>query len=48
MMSQKAGYGLLDYSLWDENKEYYFRYIQAGMDREYQYMERLVRDVLPD
>lgn len=48
MMSQKAGYGLLDYSLWDENKEYYFRTIQAGMDREYQYMERLVRDVLPD
>lgn len=48
MMSQKAGYGLLDYSLWDENKEYYFRSIQAGMDREYQYIERLVRDVLPD
>lgn len=48
MMSQKAGYGLLDYSLWDENKEYYFKSIQAGVDRDYQYIARLVRDVLPN
>ena len=48
MMSRKAGYGLLDYSLWDNNKEYYFKSIQAGANHEYQYMQRLVRDVLPD
>ena len=48
MMSQKAGYGLLDYSLWDKNKEYYFRAIQAGITRDYQYISHLVRDVLPN
>lgn len=47
IISQKAGFGLLDYSLWDENKDYYFKSIQAGVDRDYQYIARLVRDVLP-
>lgn len=46
MMAQRAGYGLLDYSLWDNNKEFYFRSIQAGVDGEYQHLERLVRDIL--
>lgn len=48
MMAQRAGYGLLDYSLWDNNKEFYFRSIQAGVDGEYQHLERLVRDILSD
>lgn len=47
MMAQKAGYGLLDYSLWDDNKEFYFRSIQAGVSENYRYLERLIRDILP-
>jgi len=45
-MSNKAGVGLLDYSLWDEHKTFYIRSIQAGLSEDYQHMERLVRDVL--
>ncbi|EAQ67168.1 hypothetical protein MED121_14614 [Marinomonas sp. MED121] len=45
-MSNKAGVGLLDYSLWDENKAFYIRSIQAGVAKDYQHMERLVRDIL--
>lgn len=45
-MSQEAGYGLLDYSLWDKHKEFYIRSIQAGVRGDYQHMERLVRDIL--
>ncbi len=45
-ISQEAGYGLLDYSLWDKHKEFYIRSIHAGVSGDYQYMERLVRDIL--
>ncbi|SBS28471.1 Adenosine monophosphate-protein transferase [Marinomonas aquimarina] len=45
-MSWQAGYGLLDYSLWDTHKAFYFRSIQAGVGGDYQYIERLVRDIL--
>lgn len=45
-LSQEAGYGLLDYSLWDEHREYYIRSIHAGFAGDYQHMERLVRDIL--
>lgn len=45
-MSNKSGVGLLDYSLWDEHKTFYVRSIQAGVSKDYQYMERLVRDIL--
>ncbi len=45
-MSQEAGYGLLDYSLWDKHKEFYIRSIHAGVGGDYQHMERLVRDIL--
>ncbi|WP_062570347.1 Fic/DOC family protein [Pseudoalteromonas arabiensis] len=45
-MSQEAGYGLLDYSLWDAHKEFYIRSIQAGVSRDYQHMERLISDIL--
>ena len=45
-LSQEAGYGLLDYSLWDEHREYYIRSIHAGFAGDYQPIERLVRDIL--
>ncbi|WP_114416176.1 Fic/DOC family protein [Marinospirillum perlucidum] len=46
VMATKAGYGPLDYSLWDGHKDFYFRAIQAGVAGELQHMQRLVRDVL--
>ncbi|WP_363317799.1 Fic family protein [uncultured Amphritea sp.] len=45
-MCNKAGIGLLDYSLWDEHKEFYVKSIQAGVSHEYQHMELLVRNIL--
>ena len=45
-MATKAGAEPLDYSLWDEHKDFYFKAIQAGRDGDYQYVERLIRDVL--
>ena len=45
-MCNKAGLGLLDYSLWDEHKAFYIASIQAGLNHDYQHMERLVRDIL--
>ncbi|SHE32456.1 Fic family protein [Vibrio gazogenes] len=45
-MSQEAGYGLLDYSLWDQNKDFYIASIQAGLSGDYQYTARLVKGVL--
>ncbi|XOV79843.1 MAG: Fic/DOC family protein [Aestuariibacter sp.] len=48
MLAQKAGFGPLDYSLWDQNKDFYFRSIQAGLNGDYQHLKRLVNDVLPD
>ena len=45
-MCHKAGLGLLDYSLWDEHKEFYIKSIQAGISCDYQHMERLVRDII--
>ena len=42
----KAGYEPLDYSLWDEHKDFYFKAIQAGVGGDFQYMQRLVKDVL--
>ncbi|NOH94009.1 MULTISPECIES: Fic/DOC family protein [Vibrio] len=44
--SQEAGYGLLDYSLWDKHKDFYIGSIHAGLSGDYQHMERLVRDIL--
>ena len=45
-MCDVAGIGLLDYSLWDENKDFYVKSIQAGYAGNYQHMERLVRGIL--
>ncbi len=43
-----AGKGVLDYSLWDEHKDFYFRAIQAGVAGNYSPMMQLVNDILPD
>ncbi|MBB1371439.1 MULTISPECIES: Fic family protein [unclassified Pseudoalteromonas] len=45
-LCSKAGKGTLDYSLWDEHKDFYFKSIQAGVNRDYQHIERLVRDII--
>lgn len=42
----QAGFDVLDYEIWDENKEFYFKSIQAGVSGDYQHIERLVRDIL--
>lgn len=46
VMAAKAGAQPLDYSLWDEHKAFYFKAIQAGLGGDFQYVERLIRDVL--
>jgi len=46
VMATQAGFGPLDYSLWEQHKEFYFKSIQAGHAGDYQHMERLVRDIL--
>jgi len=45
-LCSKAGKGTLDYSLWDEHKDFYFKSIQAGVNRDYQHIERLVRNII--
>ena len=47
-LSVKAGTGLLDYSLWDEHKAFYFKAIQAGVSGNYKPMTQLVDDILPN
>lgn len=47
-LSVQAGTGLLDYSLWDEHKAFYFKAIQAGVSGNYKPMMQLVNDILPD
>ncbi|MFH7585310.1 Fic/DOC family protein [Oceanimonas smirnovii] len=46
VMALQAGFQPLDYQLWEENKEFYFKAIQAGVSGDYQHVERLVRDSL--
>lgn len=46
VIADKAGFSLLNYDLWDENKAFYFKAIQAGVAGNYQHMERLIGDVL--
>lgn len=46
VLSVKAGFQPLDYELWDKNKEFYFRSIQAGVNGDYRHLERLISDVL--
>lgn len=46
VMATKAGYEPLDYTLWDEHKDYYFKSIQAGRDGNFSHMTRLIRDII--
>lgn len=48
MLSVLAGKGVLDYSLWDEHKIFYFKAIQAGVSGNYRPIVQLVSDILPD
>lgn len=48
MLSVLAGKGVLDYSLWDEHKIFYFKAIQAGVSGNYRPMMQLVSNILPD
>ena len=43
-----AGKSLLDYSLWDKHKIFYFKAIQAGITGNYKPMTQLVDDILAD
>jgi cell filamentation protein len=45
-MAIEAGFEPLDYQLWEDNKDFYFKSIQAGVAGNYQYIECLVKDVL--
>ena len=45
-LCSKAGKGTLDYSLWDEHKDFYIKSIKAGVNSDYQHIERLVRDII--
>lgn len=47
-LSVQSGRGLLDYSLWDEHKAFYFKAIQAGVSGNYYPMMQLVGDIMPD
>ncbi|MGL6162105.1 Fic/DOC family protein [Microbulbifer sp.] len=46
VMALQAGFQPLDYQLWEDHREFYFRSIQAGVGGDYQHMQRLIRDVL--
>lgn len=46
VMAVQAGAETLDYSLWEKHKDFYFAAIQAGVNEDYQHIERLIRDVL--
>lgn len=48
VLSVLAGKGVLDYSLWDKHKIFYFKAIQAGVSGNYSPMMQLVSDILPD
>lgn len=46
VMASQAGMGPLDYTAWDENKQEYIGAIHAGVDCNYEPMERLVTRAL--
>lgn len=48
VMAVQAGFEPLDYQLWEDNREYYFKAIQAGVAGDYSHIARLVRDVLDE
>lgn len=48
VLAVQAEVGVLDYSLWDKHKAFYFKAIQAGVLGNFAPMIRLVSDILPD
>ncbi|MFP5595321.1 Fic/DOC family protein [Kluyvera sp. 142486] len=48
VLAVQAEVGVLDYSLWDEHKAFYFKAIQAGVSGNFAPMIWLVSDILPD
>ncbi|HEY9819040.1 MAG TPA: Fic family protein, partial [Candidatus Obscuribacterales bacterium] len=46
VMVAMAGREPLDYTLFTENQEFYFKSIQAGATDDYQHIERLINDTL--
>lgn len=46
LMAVEAGFEPLDYRLWEDHRDFYFKAIQAGVSGDYQHIERLVEDVL--
>ena len=46
VMVAMAGREPLDYTLFTEHQEFYFRSIQAGVNDDYQHIERLINDTL--
>jgi len=45
VMVTQAGFEPLDYSLMEQNRDYYFKSIQAGVVGDYQHLNRLMSDV---
>jgi hypothetical protein len=46
VLSVQAGKDLLDYSLWDKHRAFYFKAIQAVLSGNYSPMMQLVSDIL--
>lgn len=46
IMAIQCGYQPLNYAVWDENKAYYFKSIQQGLDRNYRALADLVTAAL--
>lgn len=46
VIATEAGKEPLNYSLFDEHKEFYFKSIQAGVAGDYLHLERLIKDTL--
>ncbi|TVQ70521.1 MAG: cell filamentation protein Fic [Oceanospirillales bacterium] len=46
VMCSEANIGPLDYSLFEQHKEFYFKSIQAGVNGDYVHLEKLIRDTL--
>jgi cell filamentation protein len=47
-MAVQAGYGTLDYSSWDKNREAYFAAIRQGLDCNYQAMTKWIERAFND
>ncbi|EPO5777046.1 Fic/DOC family protein [Pluralibacter gergoviae] len=48
VLAGQAGAGVLDYSLLDEHRTFYFKAIQAGVSGNFEHMIRLMSDILTD